>query len=214
MSQLQPPDALRLAVDLLSWVWRTALDQPGYALLRIDPSTGSRALRRLMIDLVEGFGAAAGERFVPERLGRFDQQVTTKFHRDGAPAASLLVLGYEVTTVRSRFFVADAHRAADRAGMDVEAYLSTHNPMFPAGEIRLAPFITELDLPDGEPFVVVLNNSLMPFVPGGSNPLGVLHKGEIVAPDPVARRVINSLGRAPNRWSGIGGRPWRRWTVS
>ena len=35
-------------------------------------------------------------------MARFDQQETTKFHLDGAPAESLLMLGYEPSKIRSR----------------------------------------------------------------------------------------------------------------
>src|SRR5437764_7746997 len=112
-----------------------------------------------MVELVETMPVE----FVPERFGRFDQQVSSKFHRDGAPPASLLVLGYEATAVRSRFWIADASAAAVRAGLGLQQYLAAHNPMFPAGEAELSPFITELDLPLRESFLVVINNSLLPF---------------------------------------------------
>src|SRR5437762_2932958 len=92
-------DALRV-FDL---VWRTTLNRPGFAVVRFVEPVDSHALRRVMLDIV----AALPAEFVPERLGRFDQQVSSKLHRDGAPAASLLLLGYEPTTVRSRLLVAD-----------------------------------------------------------------------------------------------------------
>ena len=177
--------------DVFRYVWRTSLDQPGFALLRFAIEVTSHELRRAMVDLVEAFPV----RFVPERFGRFDQQVSSKFHRDGAPPASLLVLGYEPTPVRSRFWIAAASAAAFQSGVDLKDYLSTHNPMFPAGEEKLAPFITELMLPHGEAFIVVINNSLLPF--DGTNPLGVLHKAVIPSPDPAGRRVINSIGFTP-----------------
>ena len=195
---MTPLGGRRLAADLYPDVWRTTLDRPGFALVPLPADTDSRALRRFMLDLVDGFGeasaAAGGERLVCERLGRFDQQVSSRFHRDGAPPASLLVLGYEPTAVRSRFWVADAHRAARDAGLGVDAYLSAHNPMTADGERRLMAYATELDLPHGEPFVVIVNNSLLPLDPGGANPLGVLHKATIPEPDTAARRVINSVG--------------------
>lgn len=188
------------ADDLFRRVWRRTLDRPGFALIPLPRGTDSLALRRAMWDVVAGLGDAAeraGEpRFVPERLGRFDQQVTTKFHRDGAPPASLLVLGYEPSTVPSRFRVADVGRAAAAAGVGVNAFVAAWNPMFPAGEARLAPFVTELRWPADAPAVVLLNNSLFPD-DAAAPPLGVLHQGEIVAPDPAARRVINSVGLMP-----------------
>lgn len=181
---------------LAGWVWRTTLDQPGYARIRFSGEVSSRDLRQAMLLVANAIGAAAEgkPRFVPERLGRFDQQTSSRFHRDGAPAASLLLLGYEPTTVRGRVFIGDAHRAAVAAGLSVHEYLAAFNPMFPAGEERLRPFAAEVEVPHGEPFILVVNNSLLPYDPGGSNPLGVLHKAVIPDADPSASRVINSVG--------------------
>jgi hypothetical protein len=128
---LDPDDCSAIAPEVFRRVWRTSLDQPGFALLRFAREVTSRELRRAMVELAGAFPVA----FVPERFGRFDQQVSSKFHRDGAPPASLLVLGYEPTLVRSRFWIADASAAAARAGMGLTEYLAAHNPMFPAGEV-------------------------------------------------------------------------------
>jgi hypothetical protein len=188
---LDPDDIPATAPEVFRRVWRTALDQPGFGLLRFAREVSSRELRRAMVELVGAFPVV----FVPERFGRFDQQVSSRFHRDGAPPASLLVLGYEPTAVRSRFWIADGSAAARAAGLSLKNYLAAHNPMFPAGEAALAPFVTELNLPPDEAFLVVVNNSLLPF--GDGNPLGVLHKAVIPSPDPAGRRVINSIGFTP-----------------
>ncbi|MBN9118349.1 MAG: hypothetical protein J0I06_04165 [Planctomycetes bacterium] len=227
---LSPDDVPAIASEVFRRVWRTALDRPGFELLRFAREVSSRELRRAMVDLVTAFPV----RFVPERFGRFDQQVSSKFHRDGAPASSLLVLGYEPTRVRSRFWIADSSAAAVAAGLSLTDYLAVHNPMFPDGEAKLAPFVTELEVPlgaavkpgfvgdrsrgpTGESFLVVLNNSLLPF--DGRNPLGVLHKAVIPSPDltgprngiegsdragreQAGRRVINSIGFTVLCWEG------------
>jgi hypothetical protein len=192
--------AAAAAPEVFRRVWRTSLNEPGFVLLRFAHEVSSRELRRAMVELVGAFPVE----FVPERFGRFDQQVSSKFHRDGAPPASLLVLGYEPTSVRSRFWVADASAAAARAGANLAEYLAANNPMFPAGEVKLAQFVTELDLPHGESFVILVNNSMLSF--GGGNPLGVLHKAVIPSPDPAGRRVINSVGFTP-RGGGLAGLP-------
>jgi hypothetical protein len=183
-----PADLTGLADAVFRRVWRTALDQPGFALIRFGGVVESHALRRFLLDLARAFPLP----FAHERLGRFDQQVSSRFHRDGAPLASLLLLGYEASSVRSRVFAADAERAAVAAGLPVNEYLAAHNPMTPAGEARLWPVATELALPVGEPFVVMLNNSLLPA--GMDRVLGVLHKAEVPIPDPGAARIINSVG--------------------
>jgi hypothetical protein len=182
-----------LARQVHTRVWRRTLDQPGYALIRFASPIDSLTLRRTMLSLL----AAFPEPFVIERLGRFDQQVSSKFHRDGAPDQSMLLLGYEPTPIPSRLWIADVSAAARGEQLSLEMYLSRHNPMFHAGESRLSPFVTELPLPHGEPFVVIINNSQLPFDPAGNNPLGVLHKAVIEIPDPGARRIINSIGATP-----------------
>ena len=169
-------------------VWRTSLDEPGIALIRLPKSTTSMHVRRLMFEILE----AMPVRFVPERLGRFDQQVTSRFHRDGAPSSSLLLLGYEASSIPSSVFVADAHRAALREHMSIDEYIARSNPMFPAGEAKLLPFVTRIDIVPDKPYILAINNSLLPF--DGSSPLGLLHKAEVPIPDPTASRVINSMG--------------------
>jgi hypothetical protein len=171
-------------------VWRTALAEPGFAVVRFGGPVSSAELRRVMVGLFEAFPV----KFVPERLGRFDQQVTSRFHRDGAPPASLLLLGYEPSAVRGRVFVADAHRAATQAGMGIVDFLAAFNPMYPAGEAMSRPFVTELAAPHNEPYIVALNNSLLPHKRDGTNPLGVLHKAKVPNPNSSASRVINSVG--------------------
>jgi hypothetical protein len=190
-----PADAGRL---LYALVWRTSLHQPGFALVRFAGPASSGDLRRTMLAIADAFGDVSADegkpRFVPERLGRFDQQVSSRFHRDGAPPASLLLLGYEPTTVRSHVFIGDAHRAAVNVGLNIHEYLSRFNPMFQEGNALLRRHGTELDVPHAEAHILVINNSLLPFEPGGSDPLGVLHKAVIQQADPSASRVINSMG--------------------
>src|SRR5262249_12941882 len=79
-----PDDLAPFAAEMFGCTWRTTLDQPGFALVRFAGPVGSRELRKVLFGLTAAFPA----RFVPERLGRFDQQVTSRFHRDGAPARS------------------------------------------------------------------------------------------------------------------------------
>ncbi len=187
--------------ELFRRVWRTTLNQPGWAYLSPNSPVGSIELRQAMWEVLGEFSAQAEHAgrppFVSERLGRFDQQVSTKFHRDGGPAASLLILGYEPSRVRSRFFVADACRAADSVGKGVNAFLATHNPLFPHGEAALAGVITEVVWPHDRGAIIVVNNSLLPDDTTPGHPLGLLHKGWIEQPDPTATRVINSVGAMP-----------------
>ncbi|OYW11360.1 MAG: hypothetical protein B7Z55_19420 [Planctomycetales bacterium 12-60-4] len=127
-----------------------------------------------------------------QSLGRFDQQVSTKFHLDGGPAASYLMLGYEPSSVASTLALADYSRAAQDLGMQPREFLDRFNPMFPDGANRVAPYAVTLSWFDHRrPQIVVINNSSQSWViPQGQ--LGVLHCGKIPVPDPSVSRVINS----------------------
>ena len=89
---------------------------------------------------------------------------------------------------------ADSSRAAAEANTPLPEFVAKFNPMFPAGEAKYLEFVTELDVPHGEAYLVAINNSLLPNVPEVANPLGVLHKAIIEVPDAMAHRVINSAG--------------------
>lgn len=181
-------------------VWRTTLLEPGWAVLVPDEPVDSFTLRREMVRVLDDLSAEAERSglppFVVERVGRFDQQVSTRFHRDGGPAGSLLLLGYEPSRVASQFFVADAARAAEAAGMGVNAFLTANNPLRPASEDALAGVIEEVSWPADRGAIVIVNNSLFPDGEPG-RPLGLLHKGLIAHPDPTASRIINSIGAMP-----------------
>ncbi len=181
-------------------VWRTTTTEPGWAVLVPDVPVDSFALRREMVRVLSEMSAEAERAGLPpfavERLGRFDQQVSTRFHRDGAAPGSLLLLGYEPSRIVSRLFVADAARAAEVAGVGVNAFLKANHPLRPASEAALAGVTTELNWPADRGAIVVVNNSLFPDGEPG-RPLGLLHKGLIDHPDPKAARVINSLGAMP-----------------
>ena len=126
-------------------------------------------------------------------MGRFDQQETTKFHLDGAPEQSFLMLGYEPSNVRSRLFLADYPRAAFDLGITPQQFLVDFNPMYRKGEKALAQYVTELPQPGvGCSRILLINNSSLPFTEARTNALGVMHKAVIETPDENERRIVNS----------------------
>ena len=134
-----------------------------------------------------------GRPFIFRSMARFDQQETTKFHLDGAPDQSMLILGYEPSRVISRLFLADFTRAAFDLGITPQQFLNDFNPMYRKGEELLGRYVTELPQPDeGHSRILVINNSSLPFTEARTNPLGVMHKAIIVTPDDAERRIVNS----------------------
>ena len=185
------------AKQVFNWVWRYDFSAPGFCLLDFGPRVESHALRSFMLSIKEQLnseGAGRGARFVYRSLGRFDQQETTKFHLDGAPEKSLLVLGYEPSNVRSRLSLADYARCAHDMGIEPRKFLDEYNPMYRTGQELLNPFVTELPQPlVGHSRILLINNSSLPFSNAGASPLGVLHKAEIIDPNPSERRIVNSM---------------------
>jgi hypothetical protein len=178
-------------------VWRFDFTAPGFCLLDVSPGVDSHTLRSWMVDLKERLnevGVRRGRRpFLFRSMGRFDQQETTKFHLDGAPAESMLLLGYEASKVRSRLFLADYTRAAFDLGIAPQQFLNDFNPMYRKGEESLGRYVTELPQPaEGHSWILLINNSSLAFIEDRTNSLGVMHKAEIVNPTEAERRIVNS----------------------
>ena len=190
----QLDDRVEQVYDL---VWRFDFGAPGFVVLDIPPGPDSHVLRAWMLRLKLGLSDTGVRRgrgaFAFRSLSRFDQQVTTKFHLDGAPDQSLLILGYEPSEVKSRLFLADYSRAAFDQGITPLQFLQDFNPMYKTGEDLLREYVTELPSPAlGHSRIVAINNSALPFSEARTNSLGVFHKATIDSPDSTKRRIINS----------------------
>jgi hypothetical protein len=186
-----------VAKQVFARVWRFDFAAPGFSLLDCGPGLDSHTLRSWMVSLKEGLSEVSVRRgtgpFAYRSLARFDQQETTKFHLDGAPERSMLLLDYEPSRVQSRLFLADYTRAAFELGITPGQFLQDYNPMYRRGEELLARYVTELPQPtDGHARILLVNNSSLPFSQDRANPLGVMHKAIIVTPDDAGRRVVNS----------------------
>ncbi|GEP43670.1 hypothetical protein [Brevifollis gellanilyticus] len=201
------PDGLEEHAEMLfRKVFRTDWEQPGFGVVVLPEGTGSKALREVMVRLKEllsrEFDGRWGERLEYLSMGRFDQQTTTKLHLDGAPETSLLMLGYEATSVRSSLHIADYSRCARDLGLTPAEFLQEHNPMFPAGAKLLEPYTTHLeDWHEDRSRLVLINNSST--APGDARfSPGVMHGATIRNPDPQASRIINSTMIAPRSLAG------------
>lgn len=176
-------------------VLRTSTDAPGFWFGDFGPDLDSHRFRRLMIDLSEGLGRVAatvsGRRLGYQWVGRFDHRHSSMFHRDNAAARSVLLLGYEPTTVDSTVAVADYTRYAEDEGITLVDYFGGEEAdNVAANDERLAPYATELaPFPNDSYRLLVLNNSKSFAEPS----FGVFHRGRVQASDGAADRVINSI---------------------
>lgn len=181
--------------DVYAQVFRTDFDALGFALLGFSQPIMPQDLRRAMVSLKRSLSqklfAASGRNLNYLSMGRFDQQNTTKFHLDGAPDESILILGYEPSHVRSRLFMADYSKCAHSIGLSPRQFLDTHNPMFAAGAKLLEFYISPVECFDSaRAQIVIINNSS--HVLDGKGLQGVMHQAIIDNPDPSQKRVVNS----------------------
>lgn len=182
-------------------VFRSDFREPGFCVVALPQFAGSLTLRQLMVTLKEALSSLYEHRFGEPleyvSMGRFDQQNTTRLHLDGAPSRSFLMLGYEPTTVRSEFHIADYSRCAAGRGLTPLEFLAAHNPMMSGQEALLADDLTLLrDWQEHRPRIVVVNNcSTAPGDP--CHTPGVLHGARILEHDSAATRVINSTMTVP-----------------
>ena len=192
-----PEKLANLASEVYPYVCRTDLLTPGFCLIDLG-SASSAALRQAIIEVATALAAihraTQGQDIAIVSAARFDQQVTTKLHRDGGPDRSLLLLGYEPSDIGSELLLADYSRCAADLGLTPREFLERHNPMYAAGEQRLTPYLTRVAcFRPGHSQLVLINNGLSP--PAGEGPgwLGVLHAARVPTPDSQQRRVINSV---------------------
>lgn len=176
---------------------RTDFSEPGFCLINLGADLGSKGLRSTMVALKQELATihetSRGETLQYVSLGRFDQQNSTKPHRDNGQEESFLMLGYEPTEVESTLEISDYTLCAHELGLTPAAFLAQHNPMFQSGYEMLQPFATQVPCFSCLDYqIICINNSSVPYSEDHSTWLGTLHTATIKNPDTSKRRVINS----------------------
>jgi hypothetical protein len=174
-------------------VIREDLYRPGFALLEAGglPSDGLRArLVEIGRQMVAWRERRCGELLSWRSLTWFSQLSATRPHRDGGPDASVLLLGYEPTPVRSRVFLLDFSRAAHGLGISPRVFLDTYNPMVNDGAKLLKPHTVEVaGIDPSRAQILLVNNGCL----GGGGWLGLLHHAKVESASPGTARPISSV---------------------
>ena len=194
-----------LAAAVYPRVFRMDLSQPGFALIDLGPKCGSQRQRRIMVELKRELDQlerrTRGRCLLYQSMGRFDQQLTTKPHRDGGPDESVLMLGYEPSPLSSRVLISDFSKCADEKGIAPSEFLDRCNPMLSVEVDQLAAFTSPVPRFDHRRFqILLINNSVAS--PGEGRLIGVLHTAEVAEPDSSGSkvtRIVNStmIGSMP-----------------
>ncbi len=184
--------------DVYRLLCRTDLSSPGFCLLSLGSDTSSEMLRRFMVSLKRRLQTVHQSRrrldLVFLSAARFDQQTTTKLHRDGGPDESFLMLGYEPSEVRSEVVLADYSRCARDMQITPAEFLEQHNPMFGPGAELLKPYATHVEQFSNEAAqVLLINNSSAALSGDRTTSQGVLHTATVQNPCDDKRRVVNSM---------------------
>jgi len=179
---------------VFSNVFRQKHQYPGFSILSFHQEMNSELLRQSMIDLKKKLSIRCQNKFNQELdyfwLSRFDQQKTTKFHRDNARIDSYLVLGYEPTKIESRILFADHHQFMVDKNLSIEQYYKLYNPIYKVGEERLSPYITaNKNLDKTSYHIIIINNSDLE----SDKSFGILHKAEMITKDQNQERIVNSM---------------------
>ncbi|MHC4880095.1 MAG: hypothetical protein ACYTGL_26900 [Planctomycetota bacterium] len=198
--------ASELAEAAYPAVFRTDFSQPGFVLFNLGPECGSHQQRQPMVllkrELARRDHHYRGRTLYYQSLGRFDQQVTTKPHRDGGPDESVLMLGYEPTDVESRFSLQDYSQCAFDIGLTPAEFLDHHNPMFPDSQNRLQKYTTRATMKRGRtaPLLLLLERS------DRRSPSGSALRNLLAVSDPC---IDNVRWKLFTQLCGVG-RPWIR----
>ncbi len=192
---LAPSDDL--AATVYERVCRTDFAQPGCCLIELGADATSITLRRFMVDLKERLALIHRARLerdlIFRSLARFDQQATTKLHRDGGPEECFLMLGYEPTEIRGELAIADYALCAHEMGLTPAQLLADYNPMFGRGESLLQPYLTPIAcFSNCRHQVLLINNSAAAYSETEPAWQGVLHVARVHNPSDDLRRVVNS----------------------
>ena len=191
---------------IFSNVFRKNFDTPGFAVITFTGKMDSKSLRNQMVYMKKALSGKCEKAFGYELdyywLGRFNQQTTTKYHRDNAPEDSFLMLGYEPSSIESKLYLADYSKLVQEKEIPINQYYELYNPIFTEGESLLKPYINEVGEFDKNAHkIVLINNSDL----SSQITFGVLHKAEIIRKDLTKDRVINSMmlylksGEVPNK---------------
>ena len=177
-------------------VKRTSLNVPGFFHQELSERLSSHDLRTAMVTvgdhLIDRIKRDLGVSMNYFSMGRVDQKSTTKIHLDGAPPKSILILGYEPSSIQSSVSVIDYSRYCFDNGLSTSEFLKNFNPMYSAG-INFSPYLKAMSgFNPAKSNIIVINNSSCDCSSQGM--CGLMHLA-VVQPGN-GSRIINTINIA------------------
>lgn len=176
-------------------VFRPTTNEPGFYHLDLGTEIDSKAFRKQMVELKERLSRTCqlhqNKQLNYQWMSRTNHRNSSQFHIDTAPEQSILMLGYEPSTVESKVYLADYTRFLEENELSAQDYFrNSINGNFAPNDEELTPYVSELTpFPKDHYRIVVINNSRS----FGQKTYGVFHRGEV--PDNLVQedRLVNAI---------------------
>ena len=176
-------------------VFRNSTKQTGFYYQDFGTKMDSKTFRQKMVELKNGLSKICNIRINKrpnyQGLGRFNQQHSSRLHRDSAQEHTFLMLGYEPTKVQSKVFIADYTKYIENHNLSIAAFFGgVQDVNTIENDSLLDSYITELKpFPKNHYRLVILNNSKS----FKEKTFGVFHRGEILKKIKSGNRVLNYM---------------------
>lgn len=176
-------------------VIRDTTDRPGFYYKDLGRDIDSKFFRKLMIELKERLSEHCKKQINKQLnyhwMSRGNHRNSSKFHIDSATDQSILMLGYEPTTVESKVLLADYTKYLEDTGQSVQDYFSNAlNGTYGPDDDKLKPYVSELSPFPKEHYRIVIINNSRSF---GQKTFGVFHRGEVYENFNQSDRVVDAL---------------------
>lgn len=181
-------------------VFRTNTRQPGFVRIEADiPGLTPEKFRALLMSLAQTISKAYNRQY-PSFLGirrteRFNALISTDMHRDAAKPHSLIILGYEPSTVKSRLRISDCTQwALDRGVLNHYAQNQYWN-LRPDEMSEVEAHYT-MEVPGWNPKkyqILVINNGITPIHQSSMGMLGVAHQADVESTPVEGERYLNTI---------------------
>lgn len=176
-------------------VLRQSTEKPGFYYKDLGSDLGSISFRKLMLAVKEQLSELCknrrGKQINYQWMSRANHRNTSNFHIDTAPEESILILGYEPTTIESKVYLADFTKYLEEKDLEAQDYFrNSVNGNFAPDDEELTPYVSELTpFPKGHYRLVIINNSRS----YGQKSYGVFHRGEVPNNLEQEDRIVNAV---------------------
>ncbi len=176
-------------------VFRHSTEQAGFYYQDFGTNMNSISFRQKMVELKDGLSKICTipmqKQLNYQGIGRFNQQHSSRFHRDSAPEHTFLILGYEPTKVQSKVFIADYTKYIENHDQSLASFFGgTEDVNTIENDHLIESYVTELTpFPKNHYRLVVLNNSKS----FKEKTFGVFHRGKILKKIENENRILNYM---------------------